>query len=383
VELFIKNIIENLPIMLSEKIRIKPYPQPNPQVKNSSSRFAVAHVKGVDTLAAADPAYPVCEFRYEPHTVSGSFQQLKDGNGQPLTKKGRPLDPYLPSAELVELVRLAQVLQRPVLIKGEPGSGKTQLARSVAFEWYGDAYKNHFFEWTIKSTSRAVDGLYTFDHVARLRNAQLKRTGADEAPEDLTQYRSFGPMAKSFLTSSPENPSILLIDEIDKADIDFANDLLLELDERRFTIPEAETGELIEARYPPLIFITSNDERELPEAFLRRCIFLYIKFPDDQQLVKIIKAHIPGLVEENPAFVDAAINRFNRLRDEIKEDPTDNKRVSTSELLDWLTAYQFSIRAGDTKIVEQDLKDLPFYHHALLKTYASVNRREQEKSKNS
>ena len=158
------------------------------------------------------------------------------------------------------------------------------------------------------------------------------------------------PWQSLFLPQRPKIRPSCLSTKIDKADIDFANDLLLELDERRFTIPEAETGELIEARYPPLIFITSNDERELPEAFLRRCIFLYIKFPDDQQLVKIIKAHIPGLVEENPAFVDSAISRFNRLRDEIKEDPTDNKRISTSELLDWLTAYNFPFAQAIKKL---------------------------------
>ena len=362
-----------------DKIKIKAYPQPNPDVPNSKSRFAVKHENDKDVLQEVDPDYPVCDFVYNSETGIGSFVQRKGKDGQLLFQKSRPLAPYIPSAELIELVRLAQVLQRPVLIKGEPGSGKTQLARSVAYEWYGADYKNHFFEWSIKSTSRAVDGLYSFDHVARLRNAQLASLHHKNIEgDDLRQYRSFGPMAQAFLTSTQDAPSILLIDEIDKADVDFANDLLLELDERRFVIPASETGEKIEARYPPLIFITSNDERELPEAFLRRCIFLYIDFPKDATLKQIIDAHLPGLSGQNGTFIDRAIKRFRDLRAEIDKDPTDSKRVSTSELLDYLTSYYFESKNGDKSLLEGDLTDLPFYHHALLKSYASVKRREQK-----
>jgi len=234
------------------------------------------------------------------------------------------IPPYLPSPELIKAVNLTIFLQkRPLLLKGEPGCGKTRLAEAVARE-LGLPYE----AWYIKSTSRARDGLYSYDAVRRLHDAQLVRVGeqGSDRVDNLDNYIKKGPLGLAF---EGEQRTVVLIDEIDKADIDFPNDLLRELDEQQFTIEE--TGELVKAKQPPIVFITSNDEKDLPDAFLRRCLFHYIAFPSDEQLIDIVNAHFAA---GPPDLVEAAVERFSQLREDMNESKS-GKKVSTSELLDW------------------------------------------------
>ncbi|MBW4478682.1 MAG: MoxR family ATPase [Tolypothrix brevis GSE-NOS-MK-07-07A] len=242
--------------------------------------------------------------------------------------KGQLLYPYLPNPELVEAVNLAIYLERPLLLKGEPGCGKTQLAIAVAYELSLDLKA-----WYVKSTSRARDGLYSYDAVGRLRDAQLAASNRltpeqIQRIDDPTAYVRLGPLGQAF---QQENPTVVLIDEIDKADIDFPNDLLLELDERRFIVEE--TGQEVEAKAAPIVIITSNDEKDLPDAFLRRCLFHYVEFPNSETLVQIINALFPTTSKE---LVTQAITRFLQLREEMRKDKGEaGKKVSTSELIDW------------------------------------------------
>lgn len=224
---------------------------------------------------------------------------------------------YIASEDLRRIVNVAVALGRPLLIKGEPGTGKTLLARSIA-----EGLSMPLITWHIKSTTRARDGLYVYDTVQRLYDSRFQ----DKDVSDIRQYIHLGPLGKAF--SSPEKV-VLLIDEIDKADVEFPNDLLHELDAMSFDIPE--TGERITAQQRPVVVITSNNEKELPDAFLRRVVFHFIEFPDRELMAEIVKVHFPSLAQN---LVKGALDAFYRLR----QIEGLRKRPSTSELIDWIGA---------------------------------------------
>jgi MoxR-like ATPase len=265
-------------------------------------------------------------------------------------------DRYIATDDLMMAVNAAVTLARPLLIKGEPGTGKTQLAQEIA-----RALNRPLHEWHIKSTSKAQQGLYEYDAVSRLRDSQL----GDSRVHDIANYIVKGKLWEAF--ASDVQP-VLLIDEIDKADIEFPNDLLRELDRMEFYV--YETRELVTARHRPIIVITSNNEKELPDAFLRRCFFHYIRFPDEQTMTRIVDVHYPGLRKE---LLAEALTTFFKLR----ETPGLRKKPSTSELLDWiklLVAEQVppeALRSDDPK------KVLPPLHGALLKNEQDVHLFEQ------
>ena len=228
-------------------------------------------------------------------------------------------DQYIATADLMLAVNAARTLQRPLLVKGEPGTGKTMLAEEVA-----QALGIPLLQWHIKSTTKAQQGLYEYDAVSRLRDSQLAGIEGSEKVRNIENYIVKGVLWQAF---EADQPVALLIDEIDKADIEFPNDLLREIDRMEFYC--YETRELVKAKHRPLVFITSNNEKELPDAFLRRCFFHYIKFPDADTMKKIVDVHFPGLKKE---LLAAAMKTFY----DVRNLPGLKKKPSTSELLDWL-----------------------------------------------
>ena len=258
---------------------------------------------------------------------------------------------YIATDDLKVAVDAAVLLRRPLLIKGEPGTGKTVLAHEIA-----DSLGAPLIEWNVKSTTRAQQGLYEYDAVARLRDGQL----GDQRVHDIGNYIRKGKLWDAF--TAPELP-VLLIDEIDKADIEFPNDLLQELDRMSFDV--YETGERITARERPIVVITSNNEKELPDAFLRRCFFHYIKFPDRGTMQAIVDVHFPGI---QTMLVSRALDIFYQVR----EIPGLKKKPSTSELLDWLKLLLHEDMPLDVLQSRDSTKAIPPLHGALLKNEQDV-----------
>ncbi|MDX2289563.1 MAG: MoxR family ATPase [Hyphomicrobiaceae bacterium] len=259
---------------------------------------------------------------------------------------------YVATDDLRVAVNAAVALERPLLVKGEPGTGKSVLAQEIA-----RALDAPMIEWHIKSTTRAVQGLYEYDAVARLRDSQL----GDPRVGDIAHYIRKGKMWQAF---EMERRPVLLIDEIDKADIEFPNDLLLELDRMEFHV--YETGQTIRARQRPVVIITSNNEKELPDAFLRRCFFHFIRFPDPETMAAIVEVHFPGLKKR---LVSEALRIFYELRDV----PGLKKRPSTSELLDWIKLLLNEDIGPETLRETDGRKLIPPLHGALLKNEQDVH----------
>ena len=259
---------------------------------------------------------------------------------------------YVATDDLKIAVNAAITLERPLLVKGEPGTGKTVLALEIA-----KAIGAPLIEWHIKSTTKALQGLYEYDAVSRLRDSQL----GDERVKDIRNYIKRGKLWDAFVAD--ERP-VLLIDEIDKADIEFPNDLLQELDRMEFFV--YETGETIKARRRPIVIVTSNNEKELPDAFLRRCFFHYIRFPDREIMTQIVDVHFPELQRN---LLREALNIFY----DIREVPGLKKKPSTSELLDWLKLLMVEDMSPDALRSKDSKQLIPPLHGALLKNEQDVH----------
>ena len=258
---------------------------------------------------------------------------------------------YISTDDLTLAVNASITLERPLLVKGEPGTGKTELARQVA-----SSLSLPIIEWNIKSTTKAQQGLYEYDAVSRLRDSQL----GDERVKEIGNYIKKGKIWEAFENAGK---TVLLIDEIDKADIEFPNDLLQELDKMEFFV--YETGQTIKSVERPIVIITSNNEKELPDAFLRRCFFHFIQFPEKQTLESIVQVHFP---EIKKTLLDEALNQFF----EVREVPGLKKKPSTSEMLDWLKLLlSEDVEASDLKSDGKNI--LPKLHGALLKNEQDVH----------
>ena len=259
---------------------------------------------------------------------------------------------YVASEDLAVAVNAAVTLQRPLLVKGEPGTGKTQLAREIA-----TALDRPFIEWHVKSTTKAQQGLYEYDAVSRLRDSQL----GDERVHDIRNYIIKGKLWEAFTT---DPAPVLLIDEVDKADIEFPNDMLLELDRMEFHV--YDTKEVIRAEKRPIVIITSNNEKELPDAFLRRCFFHFIRFPDPETMEQIVQVHFPDIKKR---LLSEALALFFQVR----EVQGLKKRPSTSELLDWIKLLMVEDISPETLRETDPSKAIPPLHGALLKNEQDVH----------
>ena len=280
-----------------------------------------------------------------------------DQNEDPsVTAKFEGTERYVATDDLMVAVNAAVTLARPLLVKGEPGTGKTQLAEEIAA-----ALGKPLHRWHIKSTTKAQHGLYEYDAVSRLRDSQL----GEAKVHDIANYIVKGRMWEAF---DSDVQAVLLIDEIDKADIEFPNDLLLELDRMEFFVHE--TRRLIKARHRPIVVITSNNEKELPDAFLRRCFFHFIRFPDADTMTRIVAVHFPDLKRE---LLSEALNAFYRVRDV----PGLKKKPSTSELLDWLKLLLAEDVPPEALRADDPRKSLPPLYGALLKNEQDVHLFEQ------
>ena len=300
-----------------------------------------------------------------------NYARESDEKGKELVR----LESYFPSDELIYAVEIARILGRPLLLRGEPGVGKTRLAEAIAYELHGKNYKNFYFEWPIKSTTTAQEGLYTYDYLSELRSIKLLKKGVnpgvvkgESGDADCEGLVNCGPLGKAFITAEkhPDSPPILLVDEIDKADIDFPNDLLWELEKKEFGIKEKRDKKIDASKNPPIVIITSNNEKELPAPFLRRCVFHYIEFPDKEKLFEIVKGMIEGELEEidTSGFTDIQNQNiehlqknsqleklweyFSEIREKAGRSWESGHKTSTSEFLDWMKVilHYFSYEKG-------------------------------------